>query len=50
MDPDILAVWQLLVSKETGGLLQLTPSVILPVSLAGNGSASTQRAPPLSRR
>jgi hypothetical protein len=50
MGPGILAVWQLLADEETGGRLQLTPSVILSISLAGNGSASAQRASAPSRR
>ena len=40
MDPGILAGRQLLPGDEAGELLQLPPSLVPPVSLAGNGSAS----------
>jgi hypothetical protein len=50
MGPGVLSGWQLLASEEAGGHLQLAPSAILSVSLAGNGSATAQRESAISRR
>lgn len=50
MGPGVLSGWQFMASEEAGGHLQLAPSAILSVSLAGNGSASAQREFAISRR
>ena len=50
MGHNVPAGGQLLASEENGGLLQLLPSLILSVSLAGDGSTAAQRGSAISRR